>query len=587
MDGGAVPPVNVPVLIPAFEPGDRLLELVEALAQSELPAIIVVNDGSGPAYQACFDALRLKPKVCLLEHAVNLGKGAALKTGINYALCGFPGLAGVVTADADGQHHPEDVLRVARRLAAQPGTLVMGVRRLGAGVPLRSRLGNAITSRVVRLLVGQRLADTQTGLRGIPQFLLPRLLRIPSTGYEFELDMLIAARHQSCPLAQEPIRTMYPDGVRTSHFNPLLDSLRIYFVLLRFATVSLLSAVLDNAVFTLAYALAPSILRAQVTGRLAAVAFNYLAARRAVFLSHQPHRATAPKYLALVLASGAVSYGLINFLSAELSLSVIAAKILAESLLFIANFAIQRDFVFKEPPSAGGGTDWNRYYTVVPLSARPARRYTARVLLKLAQRFAGREGKCGTIVELGGGNSCFLEGMIRRFHPRVCHVVDNNQYGLDLLRQRLGDASGVLYHNQDVRRLALDVQADLVFSVGLIEHFDVAGTREAIRAHFDLLKPGGWAILSFPTPTWPYRAARFLTESVGLWKFVDERPLSRQEVLATVNERGRAVYQKTLWPLVFTQRVVVAQKAEPEERCGTTGRPRLSESQPGPGRTLS
>ncbi len=75
----------------------------------------------------------------------------------------------------------------------------------------------------------------------------------------------------------------------------------------------------------------------------------------------------------------------------------------------------------------------------------------------------------------------------------------------------------------DVLRLGdLGFQADVVFSIGLIEHFDPAGTRQAIEAHFALLKPGGYAIISYPTPTWLYRAARTLTEAAGLWKFHDE-----------------------------------------------------------------
>jgi 2-polyprenyl-3-methyl-5-hydroxy-6-metoxy-1,4-benzoquinol methylase len=66
--------------------------------------------------------------------------------------------------------------------------------------------------------------------------------------------------------------------------------------------------------------------------------------------------------------------------------------------------------------------------------------------------------------------------------------------------------------------------ADVVFSVGLIEHFDQSGTNAMIRAHFKALKPAGCAIISFPTPTWLYRAAPRLAETLGLWKFPDERP---------------------------------------------------------------
>jgi hypothetical protein len=87
------------------------------------------------------------------------------------------------------------------------------------------------------------------------------------------------------------------------------------------------------------------------------------------------------------------------------------------------------------------------------------------------------------------------------------------------------------------------------------------GTRRAILAHFDILKPGGYAIISFPTPTLLYRTARGITEMLGLWRFPDERPLENAEVLRTVAERGDVIFEKTLWPLVFTQRFIVARKA--------------------------
>jgi SAM-dependent methyltransferase len=139
-------------------------------------------------------------------------------------------------------------------------------------------------------------------------------------------------------------------------------------------------------------------------------------------------------------------------------------------------------------------------------------------------------------------------------------VVDSNAYGLELLRQRLGGRGDVVLHQQDVLDLKLEMEADVVFSVGLIEHFDAAGTRRALLAHLDLLKPGGCAIVSFPTPSLLYRAARRLCELLGRWKFPDERPVARSEVLECIAGRGRVVFEQVLWPIVFTQRLMVIRK---------------------------
>lgn len=547
--------MDVPILIPAYQPEITLPSFVGNLLRLGVRDIVVVDDGSGAEFAALFDELRAVPEVTVLRHAINLGKGAALKSAINHVLCNREGLTGVVTADADGQHHPEDVVNVGRALEHERDKLILGARHFPKGVPLRSRFGNELTRFALYLFVGQHLSDTQTGLRGIPVSLLPRLLRLVSNGYEFELDMLIACKHMGCGIFQVPIRTIYLNDNKSSHFNPLLDSMRIYFVLCRFAIISGLTALLDNGIFFLAYWLTHSIAEAQVLGRLAAVAFNYTAARRLVFLSQQSHGIVFPKYLLLVVCSGFASYLLIRMLHTSFGIDVFVAKITAETILFLANFAIQRDFVFTRHSRRTGATDWDQYYQSTPPTAKLTRKYTEKVLLDLIRRFAGQPSP--SIAELGGANSCFMDRLLLKISPSAYHVIDNNQYGLSLLERRAPASGSVHVHYADVLDLNLALRTDVVFSVGLIEHFDPEKTREAILAHFALVKPGGCAIISFPTPTLLYRSARSVCEALGLWKFPDERPLSRGEVLETMTKCGHVLYEKTLWPLVFTQRIIV------------------------------
>ncbi|HUA86256.1 MAG TPA: glycosyltransferase, partial [Bryobacteraceae bacterium] len=538
--------ISVPILIPAYQPGEALARLVPALLGSGAEAIILVDDGSGPQFSARFVHLAELDRVHLVRHAVNLGKGAALKTGLNFALVNFPDCRGVVTADADGQHAPEDILRVADRLREDSPALLLGVREFPKSVPLRSRLGNTITRGLLYLVAGQKLADTQTGLRGIPATLAAHLLRVPSTGYEFELDMLMACKYQGFPIVQIPIRTIYENGNKSSHFHPIFDSMRIYFLLLRFSVLSLLTAILDNLVFAASLGYTGSIARSQILARLIAMVFNYSGARGAVFHSRQRHAVVLPKYVALVAVNGFLSYSLLEFLHLRLGWRAIPAKLTAEGILFIANFAIQRDFVFTRRARASA-TDWDTYYKSVPPTARLTRRYTTRVLLDQFRRL-GNEPL--TIVEIGGANSCFLDTILSAVKCSAYHVVDTNRYGLSLLEAR--SASVLRLHQQSVLSLHLDVRADVVFSVGLIEHFDAAETREAVRAHFRLIKPGGLVLITFPTPTILYRVTRGFLESIGQWKFPDERPLRYEEVLAAIGEWGEVIFQKTLWPLLLT-----------------------------------
>ena len=341
------------LLIPAYQPGPCLIDALRALAKPHRSAaLIVVNDGSSPEFDPVFEQAASIPGVHVIRHAVNLGKGAALKTGINYAMCCFPDLSGVVTADADGQHLPHDILNIAQRLADLPGTLILGVRSFRGDVPWRSRFGNGITRLVVRILIGQHLTDTQTGLRGIPSAMLPALLKLNSNGYDFELDMLVTAKQLGCQVVQVPVETVYAPGNPSSHFNPLLDSMKIYFVLLRFCSVSLATAVLDNLVFYLTWRRTGNLLESQVIGRAMAVLFNYFAVRRAVFFTGQNHFQTLWRYLLLVTIGGTVSYSCIRGITAAFTVPVIWAKVAVESVIFFANFAIQRDFIFT--PRANG-----------------------------------------------------------------------------------------------------------------------------------------------------------------------------------------------------------------------------------------
>jgi hypothetical protein len=165
-----------------------------------------------------------------------------------------------------------------------------------------------------------------------------------------------------------------------------------------------------------------------------------------------------------------------------------------------------------------------------------------------------------SIVEIGGANSCFLDAILAQVNCRSYEIIDTNQYGLSLIEKRFGNNPVVRPIRQSVLALSPDERSDLVFSVGLVEHFDRENTRKAVLAHFDLLRTGGTAIVTFPTPTLLYRVTRKLIEMLGMWKFHDERPLQRAEVAAAIRERGDILCEKMMWPLILTQYLIVARK---------------------------
>ncbi len=338
--------MKIAVLIPAYNPDSKLFGLVNNLSSKVFSAIVVVNDGSVDACDPIFCELENIEKVTVLRHAVNLGKGAALKTGLNHIYCRFRCCNGIILMDADGQHLVEDALKVADQLATNPHSLIIGVRDFCRDVPFRSKIGNRTTGYLFHLLTGTYLKDTQSGLRGVPREFIPDLLRINSNGYEFELDMLMACKYTGTDIVEQSIQTVYLENNKSSHFNPIVDSMKIYFVLFRFTLTSLVSALIDNSVFIVIFGVSSSIAISQLSARIVATTFNYSAVRKIVFFSDKSPLSTLPKYLSLVAISGLVSFFLIKIMLSYLPFSVIGAKICAESLIFLANFSIQRDFIF-------------------------------------------------------------------------------------------------------------------------------------------------------------------------------------------------------------------------------------------------
>lgn len=331
------------VLIPAYEPGGRLLQLVESLRRVGVHDVLVVDDGSGSRYDAWFAMVRdAGARVVRLPR--NRGKGAALKVG--FSLLAAQGRDEVVVcADSDGQHAVDDIIAVGRE-AERWGTTVLGVRAFAGSVPLRSRLGNALTRRAFRLAGGADVSDTQTGLRAYPAALLDWLSQVPGERYEYETRLLLEAARARLPWREVAIATIYHDGNSGSHFRPVVDSLRVYAPLVLFGVVSLVSFVLDAAALLALFALTGDLLASVVMARMVSASVNFMLNRRVVFTdTAMSLRASALRYWALVPTLLLANYLLLSLLLAA-GLALLGAKVITEATLFLTSYAVQRALVF-------------------------------------------------------------------------------------------------------------------------------------------------------------------------------------------------------------------------------------------------
>ena len=341
------------IVIPALNPDTPFLSLLSDLRQAGFSRVVVVNDGSRPDRLPLFDAAR-EQGASILTHEVNRGKGCALKTAFAHILDTFGPEAQAVCVDADGQHQIPDIIAVAECLAANPEKLILGCRDFGAAhIPLRSRVGNKLTRAVFGFLSGVHVTDTQTGLRGLSGVSMQKFLGCRGNRFEYEMNMLIDARALGVEIQEVPISTVYLAKNESSHFNPLVDSVRIYAVFGRFLLSSVISFGIDYALFCLLSLLlfsldqTLSIFLATLIARVASSLVNFGLNRRKVFHAKGSRAPALLRYYVLCILQMAASAGLVSLFVWLTHGSEALIKLPVDILLFFLSFQLQREWVFR------------------------------------------------------------------------------------------------------------------------------------------------------------------------------------------------------------------------------------------------
>ena len=217
-------------VIPAYNPDSKMIDVISSLKLHGY-TVVVVNDGSDPEFDGTFDSADEADTI--IKHKENLGKGCALKTGLGFVRDNFKPPYIVATVDADGQHKTGDVLTVTRAARSNPGTLIIGSRKLGNEAPFRSRSGNFITRTVLHAVTPVTVFDTQSGLRAFDSSLIDLMVQIDGERYEYEMQVLIELTKRSIPIKEIWIKAVYIGDNNTSHFRTWYDAGRIYRVIFK------------------------------------------------------------------------------------------------------------------------------------------------------------------------------------------------------------------------------------------------------------------------------------------------------------------------------------------------------------------
>ena len=211
---------RIAVLIPALNAAGTLAPVVRACREL-MADVVVIDDGSS-------DATGLVAKengALVLTHPVNRGKGGALKTGFAWALAN--GFDSVITLDADGQHLPSDIPKIIEAREQTGADLIIGSRRhLFSGMLPRRRMANTFSAWSIAWASGTDVNDSQSGFRLYSARLL-RAADLRTEGFDMESEVIVVAGRRGFRVITTPINLGFVDGVSTSHYQPLKDTVRI------------------------------------------------------------------------------------------------------------------------------------------------------------------------------------------------------------------------------------------------------------------------------------------------------------------------------------------------------------------------
>lgn len=342
---------EIPIIIPAYEPDEKLTDLVSEIRTMISNPIIVVNDGSlGEMHDSIFDEVEAKGCI-VLNHFANMGKGRALKDAFNYCLITYSNMVGCITADSDGQHTPQDIISCIEGLKKNPNALVLGVRDFGGtNIPKKSLFGNRITCKVLDVLTGVCVSDTQTGLRAIPKAYMESLLSVLGEKYEFETNMLIYTSKQHVSIVEIPIKTIYIDSNSMSHFNPIKDSIRIYSLFTKYIYSFTLPGLINLLLFCVAlfafgklgFDESYSIIIATVIAGLSSLLCNLKLNLYSIANRFCNESKAIKSFILFSLIAMCISGGLVILFHSICSIPIIFVKIFSDVILFFITTRIRR-----------------------------------------------------------------------------------------------------------------------------------------------------------------------------------------------------------------------------------------------------
>ena len=333
---------KVVAVIPCYNTSRACIDVVRR-ARDHADRVIAVDDGSTD------DTLEaLRETACeIVRLGVNRGKGVALRHGFEAALAGECDY--VVTLDGDGQHRPEEIDALIARAVETGSDVVVGVRSV-AEMPVRSQFGNLWTRWLYRAQTGDSLRDTQSGYRAFRASALRELMdQVHWARFDTEMDMLYKAQRRGLQVATAPVSTLYIDDNRLTTFRNLTDSMRVFFVVIRYAAAGVSAALVEFVMFSaMVWGHPQRYVWALLISRAVSLITHYFLARFFAFrVGRRIGRRELASYAAVAGVNLAASFGFLHLLISVLALNAILSKAVSQCILFVLTFILLQKFTFR------------------------------------------------------------------------------------------------------------------------------------------------------------------------------------------------------------------------------------------------
>ena len=335
-------------LIPSYEPDEELLKVVNELLENSFK-VVVVNDGSNITFNKILEQLPVS--VHYLHYEMNMGKGFALKHGLQYIRSNFSEDSIIVTLDSDGQHKVSDAIKVCD-LCEEKGGLVLGSRHFDKGTPFKSRFGNWMARTTFLLSTHHKIYDTQTGLRAFNYELISKMQLVKGNRYEYEMNVLLDAIRDGTIIREVKIETLYVNNNAGTHFSPFKDTMRIFKEVIKFSASSLIAFGIDYGAFALLTLINNPwehwVLMCVIIARVISASINFTINYHLVFKKKESLWMAFIKYAGLAVFILGCNLLLMWLLHEQAGMNEYLAKIIVETTLFITSWIVQRLLVFRK-----------------------------------------------------------------------------------------------------------------------------------------------------------------------------------------------------------------------------------------------